>query len=169
MQSMTLYGSGWLLGILVIHCHTVSPVHMSVWIWMSLPFDGKPAVIDTGQFIRCLVAFGLFPVKCIFANFEMTSSLGYSIWNPYTPCGRFWKSVPQRGCEFSNAPTSVWLYCIQKCQMRVSTWNSHSPCGRCFLNLPQGVCGIQMELPIKWYQSLVNLYCLIENLVSNCG
>ena len=29
--------------------------------------------------------------------------MGYSIWNPYTPYGRFWKSVSPRGCEFSNA------------------------------------------------------------------
>ena len=31
--------------------------------------------------------------------------MGYSIWNPYTPCGRFWKYVPRSGCEFLHAPT----------------------------------------------------------------
>ena len=31
--------------------------------------------------------------------------MGQSIKNPHTPCGRFEKSVPQRECEFSNAPT----------------------------------------------------------------
>ena len=31
----------------------------------------------------------------------------YSIYNPYTPCGRFWKSVPQGECEFSNATTCL--------------------------------------------------------------
>ena len=31
--------------------------------------------------------------------------LSNSISNPYIPCGRFWESVPQRECKFSNAPT----------------------------------------------------------------
>ena len=31
--------------------------------------------------------------------------MGYSISNQYTPCGKFWKSVPQMEYEFSDAPT----------------------------------------------------------------
>ena len=67
------------------------------------------------------------------------------------------KSVPQRGCWFSNAHTFYRIFRFDLSQRELtfylevpdelSTWNSHSPCERCFLNLPQGVCGIQMELP----------------------
>ena len=66
------------------------------------------------------------------------------------PCGRLWKSVPQRGGgEFSNVPA----FCVILDQdnhkgSKYFIWNSHSLCVTCFLNVPQGVCGIQMELPI---------------------
>ena len=34
-------------------------------------------------------------------------AMGYFIENPYTPCERFWKSLPQGECKFSNSPTFV--------------------------------------------------------------
>ena len=36
--------------------------------------------------------------------------MGYSILNPYTPCGRFRKIVLQGECEFSNEPTFCVIF-----------------------------------------------------------
>ena len=37
-----------------------------------------------------------------------SSKMAYS--NPYTPCGRFWKSVSQRGVNFQMHLSSVWCW-----------------------------------------------------------
>ena len=36
--------------------------------------------------------------------------IGLLIWNLYTPCRRFWKSVPQGECEFSNTPAFCVIF-----------------------------------------------------------
>ena len=41
-------------------------------------------------------------------KYSPVTLLGNSIKTTYTPCGRFWKSVPQGECRFANAP----VFCV---------------------------------------------------------
>ena len=76
------------------------------------------------------------------------SPMGYSIWNPYTPCRRFWKSVPLGSVNFQIHLPYVWFlgqvylggseYLNFRCQMSLFTWKSHSSCTRCFLKSSTG-------------------------------
>ena len=53
--------------------------------------------------------------------------LGYSIWNPHTPCGRYAANLPRGECEFQ----------MDKCLFCSSIWEPHSLCTTYWLNLPQ--------------------------------
>ena len=59
-------------------------------------YNAKKIVVKEGDAARLLYTD---------AQVCSTDKLGYSIQNPYIPCGRFWKSVPHGECEFLNSPT----------------------------------------------------------------
>ena len=71
------------------------PVGYSIWYWYSL----------------CSTYWFNLPQRVYTIHVEESSGLlGYSISNPYTPCGRFWESVLHGECEFSNAPTFCVIF-----------------------------------------------------------
>ena len=84
--------------------------------------------------------------------------MGCSIYNPHTPCGRFWESVPQGSVNFQMHLPYVWCsdqvyrkgskHFTLKCQISLFTWNSHSTWRRCFLNLHRGCMEFKWSYPI---------------------
>ena len=94
--------------------------------------------------------------EVVSCDLMLLGAVGYIIHNPYTHYGKFWKSVPQRGCKFSkfalciNLLFDFWItfitegviFHLEVLHERIYLKFTLS-CKRCFINLPQGMCGIQ--------------------------
>ena len=78
-----------------------------------------------------------------------------SIKNPYTSYGRFWKSVLQKECKFSNAPTQQNSYSVSYLLGTVTTqWLPLWRCSHCSL-VPDTVTTEQW---LHWTHMLLGIH-----------